>query len=114
MSGRDVHIISYSSEISSFMNSRRNDIVCYRCGQLGHLRFQCMRYKVRLCHHYLKNKQCNVVNCAFAHGEDELREPWQVRCVRVVKQHGKLLCIGCNSSSHTFRRCPSNQQWMVI
>ena len=111
--GRDVHVLSRASDISDFMNTRRATAICYRCGQPGHLRYQCMRYKVRLCSHYTQHKVCPVENCAFAHGEAELRYPWKMRCVRVVKQHGKLLCIGCNSSTHTFRRCPSYQQWFA-
>ena len=45
-------------------------------------------------------------DCSFAHGEHELRSPWISRCVRVVKHGSKLMCIGCNSTEHTFRRCP--------
>jgi hypothetical protein len=29
--------------------------------------------------------------------------------VRVVRQSGRYVCIGCNSLDHTFKRCPHSQ-----
>lgn len=103
--GRDVHVYTTAHAISAFMGGDRSTLVCFRCGQAGHVRFQCLQYKVRLCLHFEKG-DCKDPNCTFAHGQSEMRTPWKARCVRVVKQSGKLVCIGCNSTEHTFRKCP--------
>ena len=88
-------------------------MICFRCGEIGHVRYQCMAYKVRLCWHFERG-HCNDSKCLFAHGEHELRTPWRLRCVRVVKQNGKLVSIGCNSDAHTFRKCPLNRDLIVL
>ena len=103
--GRDVHVYTTAQAIGAFMGGDRSTLVCFRCGQTGHVRFQCLQYKVRLCLHFEKG-ECKDSSCTFAHGAAELRTPWKARCVRVVKQSGKLVCIGCNSTEHTFRKCP--------
>lgn len=105
--GRDVHVITSAHNIGAFIGGDRSSLVCFRCGQKGHVRFQCLQYKVRMCNHFEKG-ECTDPNCSFAHGFAELRTPWKARCVRVVKQSGKLVCIGCNSTEHTFRKCPHN------
>ena len=94
-----------TQDISVFMGGDRSSMICFRCGQTGHVRYQCLQYKVRMCMHYM-NGGCNDHACTFAHGPHELRTPWKIRCVRVVKKGGTLVCIGCNSTDHTFRRCP--------
>ena len=111
--GRDVHVTTTSSQISTFMEIDQHSLVCFRCGQSGHVRNQCLTYKVRLCWHH-ENGKCNDSNCTFAHGVAELRAPWKARCVRVVKQGGNLVCIGCNSTEHTFRRCPLHQDLLLL
>jgi hypothetical protein len=103
--GRDVHVSTTAAAIASFMENDRSAVICYRCGQPGHVRVQCLTYKVRMCYNW-KRGACNDEDCTFAHGESEMRTPWRVRCVRVVKQGNNLVCIGCNSAAHTFRRCP--------
>ena len=103
--GREVHVTTTSHAISTFMSHDRSSYVCFRCGQSGHVRFQCLQFKIRLCMHFAAGN-CTDKNCSFAHGEGELRTPWTSRCVRVVKQAGKLVCIGCNATDHTFRNCP--------
>ena len=103
--GRDVHVLTTSHAISVFMGGDKKNLICFRCGETGHVRFQCLQFKVRLCSHY-DSGECSDSNCTFAHGVGELRTPWKARCVRVVKQAGKLVCIGCNSTEHTFRKCP--------
>ena len=104
-----VHVTTSSQSIGSYMDDSRNqDVICFRCGQQGHVRYQCLTYKVRLCWHHQRG-QCTDPACTFAHGVGELRTPWKPRCVRVVKQGGKLICIGCNSTEHTFRTCPLTQ-----
>ena len=80
-------------------------MICFRCGQSGHVRFQCLQYKVKRCTQYDRG-ECNDKHCTFAHGMHELRTPWKSKCIRVVKKEGKLVCIGCNSTEHTFRKCP--------
>ena len=98
-------MLTTSQAIGAFMGGDRSALVCFRCGQTGHVRFQCLQYKVRPCIHYERG-ECTDRQCTFAHGQEELRTPWKPRCVRVIKQSGKLICIGCNSTEHTFRRCP--------
>lgn len=111
--GREVHVSAHASVISNFMDIDRSNMICFRCGQPGHVRYQCLTYKVRLCWHH-DSGQCNDHNCLFAHGKEELRTPWKQRCVRVVKQNGKLVCIGCNSTEHTFRKCPLHQDLLLL
>ena len=110
---RDVHVKTTARAIASFVDARRAQLVCFRCGQQGHVRYQCMSYKVRMCWNYA-NGECNNPVCQFAHGEHELRTPWRVRCVRVIKHDGQFVSIGCNSTEHTFRRCPIHQDLMFV
>ena len=111
--GREVHVTASSASITSFMDVDRSSMMCFRCGQTGHVRYQCLTYKVRLCWHYAQGN-CNDPACTFAHGEAELRTPWKARCVRVVKHGGQFVCIGCNSEEHTFRKCPLHQDLMLL
>jgi hypothetical protein len=113
MKAREVHMSAASDVISTFMDVDRSSMICFRCGEAGHVRYQCLTYKVRLCWHFESGK-CNDSNCLFAHGQEELRTPWKPRCVRVIKQNGKLVCIGCNSDTHTFRKCPLHQDLLVL
>lgn len=107
-----VHRSVNSRDINAFVNFNRPKTICFRCGEAGHMRAQCLTYKVRLCRHHA-HATCTDPACAYAHGEHELRAPWKVRCVRVVKQNGSLVCIGCNSTSHTFRQCPLHQDVII-
>lgn len=110
---REVHVSAHASVINNFLDSDRKNMICFRCGQSGHARYQCLTYKVRPCWHY-ESGTCQDNNCLFAHGKEELRTPWKQRCVRVVKQNGRLVCIGCNSESHTFRKCPLHQDLLHL
>jgi hypothetical protein len=115
MAQRQVHVVATAQDISSFVDTQRTSLMCFRCGEVGHLRYQCLTYKVRLCWHYSSDRKCpDDTSCSFAHGEEELRTPWKARCVRVVKQGGKLVCIGCNSTEHTFRKCPHHQDLVFL
>ena len=109
----ETHVRVAVSAISSFIDINRSNMICFRCGETGHVRYQCLAYKVRLCWHF-SHAGCTDPACTFAHGESELRTPWKVRCVRVVKHHGEHVCIGCNSSEHTFRKCPIHQDLLLI
>lgn len=111
--GREVHVTSHASVIGAYFETNRTDVMCFRCGQIGHMRSQCLTYKVRLCWHHI-HARCTDPACSFAHGVDELRTPWKPRCVRVVKQGGKLVSIGCNSTTHTFRKCPLTQDVLFL
>ena len=111
--GRDVHVVTTSHTISTVLEGDRSRQICFRCGQPGHVRYQCLSYKVRLCVPH-ESGECNDPNCTFAHGVRELRTPWRIRCVRVVKHEGRLVCIGCNSTEHTFRKCPLHQDLMML
>jgi hypothetical protein len=111
---REVHVSIASHEVGAFVEGDRAAQMCFRCGQAGHMRFQCLTYKVRLCWHHQKG-ECHDRACTFAHGPDELRTPWKQRCVRVVRQpSGQYVCIGCNSTEHTFRRCPHHGDLLLL
>lgn len=110
---RDVHVEVTSSDVCAFVQSDATSLVCFRCGEAGHMRMNCLTYKVRLCWHY-ENGACHDARCTFAHGKEELRTPWKQRCVRVVKHEGHLVCIGCNSRDHTFRKCPLHQDLLQV
>lgn len=106
LGAEEVHLSVTATAISHFINTEQGDVTCFRCGETGHVRYQCMRFRVRLCHHFQAGACKMGTACLFAHGGAELRTPWKPRCVRVVKHDGKLVCIGCNSQEHTFRKCP--------
>lgn len=109
-SGEDVHVSVTTERISAFVNVDRSHLTCFRCGETGHVRFQCLTFRVRLC----DGVSCRGANCTYAHGPQQLRTPWKVRCVRVIKQDGQLICIGCNSSEHTFRKCPLHKDVLLL
>ena len=109
MLAKEVHVTTHSRTVAAFVEQNRCGLICFRCGQQGHVRSQCLTYKIRLCW-YKDARACSDPFCTFAHGREELRSPWRARCVRVVKQTGgNFVCIGCNSSEHTFRKCPLHQ-----
>ena len=103
---KEIHVHTTAHAIGIYMGGDRSNLICYRCGQTGHVRFQCLQYKIRLCQHFERG-ECNERFCSFAHGEGELRTPWKLRCVRVVKLQGKVSCIGCHGVDHTFKKCPN-------
>lgn len=111
--GQEVHVTVAVEDITAFMAPHHKTRVCFRCGEEGHLRAQCLTYKVRLCW-YPTRAECPDVRCTFAHGIADLRTPWKTRCVRVVKQGGELVCIGCQSSEHTFRKCPLHKDMLFL
>ena len=106
-----------TDEVSALMldltKAPRSNLICFRCGETGHVRFQCLTFRVRLCQHHATDT-CNERNCTYAHGVEQLRTPWKARCVRVIKQGGQLVCIGCNSGDHTFRKCPLHQDMILL
>jgi hypothetical protein len=100
--------------------TQRANITCFRCGEQGHYRAECLSWKTKLCFHYPRPHGCREGDsCSYAHNEDELRSPWQFKCVRVVKRKGEIYSLGCHSNKHTFRMCPhiqcvicqSSQHW---
>lgn len=105
---REVHVSVAAQEIASFVESERSETICFRCGERGHVRSVCMTFRTSLCDAF-ENGGCTNDACPKAHGIVQLRTPWKMRCVRVVKQDGQFICIGCNSMTHTFRKCPHNQ-----
>jgi hypothetical protein len=111
--GREVHVTMDAHAITTFVEHHKPGVVCFRCGEKGHVRNQCLTFKTTLCWNGSSDK-CSDPFCTFAHGNDELRSPRQPRCVRVVKQAGNLICIGCNSTTHTFRRCPHQQHDVLL
>ena len=83
----------------------RAEVICFRCGQTSHVKNECMHWKTRLCWHFATGR-CQKSNCPFAHGEHEMREPWMLKCVRIVKTDAGFENIGCSSPHHSFRHCP--------
>ena len=81
---REVHVATGCDEISNFMDVDRSGMICFRCGEPGHVRYQCLTFKVRLCWHHSAGR-CHDAHCPFAHGKEEIRTPWKQRCVRVIK-----------------------------
>ena len=105
MDDKEVHITVTNNDIKKFLQKGHSEPTCFRCGEYGHMKSQCHYYKVRLCIHFERGI-CNKRDCSFAHGEKELRDPWGVRCVKFVKDGDTTYCMGCNSTQHTFRKCP--------
>tara|TARA_B110000008_G_C16916357_1_gene542884 strand:- start:705 stop:1061 length:357 start_codon:yes stop_codon:yes gene_type:complete len=111
--GKKISIVTSSENIKEFMSkipTTRNQITCFRCGSQGHYKSECFHWKTRLCWHFNDNN-CKDTNCAFAHGEHELRTPWLPRCVRIIKKDGVLICLGCKAVGHTFKHCPHSKQY---
>jgi hypothetical protein len=114
---RDIHVTVESKHIANFMELDKSRHICFRCGEVGHVRSQCMHFKIRLCWHFA-NGRCTAPSdkhCPFAHGEEDLRFPWRLRCIRVVRQEGgDFVCVGCNSTTHTFRKCPHSKTLLLL
>ena len=115
--GHDTHLTTTSIAISNFFfECQRQYPLCFRCGQIGHMRQTCFTHKVRLCNDNMRLAgSCSAGDrCTFAHSRDELRTPWKQRCVRVVRQNGYYVCLGCDSSEHTFRKCPLHRDLVFM
>ena len=89
--------------------SKYNIIMCFRCSELGHSTDECLTFKIKLCKHYM-NGWCKLddgrTHCSYAHGEAELRKPWQKKCVRVwSKKNGDACVSGCGKVGHTYTEC---------
>ena len=98
----------YASDVrllSSHPVYDRSDIICFRCGEKRHVKSECLHWKTRICWHY-SNGHCNKVACPFAHGASELRTPWDIRCVRIIKTEHGCVDMGCGSLMHSYRNCP--------
>jgi hypothetical protein len=108
---KEIHATITASTILDFVRKKPTDMVCFRCGELGHTRAQCMTFKVRMCRHMT---ECTRDHCTFAHTEEERRTPSQVRCIRVLKQSGSFIYIGCNATDHTYRKCPFSRNILFV
>jgi hypothetical protein len=87
--------------------TQRANITCFRCGEQGHYRIECLSWRTKLCFHYSRLTGCREGdNCTYAHSEADLRSPWHPKCVRVIKRHGHIFTLGCHSNKHTFKMCP--------
>jgi len=90
---------------------------CFRCLEYGHTSNVCMKYKTRLCIYYKTHGLCkDGYNCVFAHGEDEIRDPNTVTCVKWNKSFldenspkFKWINNGCGGKGHVFENCPKNE-----
>lgn len=73
--GKIVTIITSHVEVQRLCQRQfvvRSHVKCFQCGELGHVRTQCMLWKTRLCWNFM-NGNCRTLKCSFAHGEGELR-----------------------------------------
>lgn len=69
--------------------TERNRVYCYRCGELGHRKSECVHWKTRTCSHF-ENGQCHRESCPFAHGTGELRDPFRRECIPVPQAGNKF------------------------
>lgn len=87
--------------------TQRANITCFRCGEQGHYRAECLSWKTKICFHHPSAHGCREgESCSYAHNEAELRSPWHSKCVRVIKRQGQIYTLGCRSNKHTFKLCP--------
>ena len=109
--GAVVDCVLAASDVRLFASpplSDRDEITCFRCGERNHIKSECLHWKTRLCWHHT-NSYCTKTNCPFAHGEAELRTPWSLRCVRILRTgNGGFVDIGCGGTDHSFRNCPAS------
>ena len=101
----DVIHINVQRQTRSNLTSRQF-ITCFRCGEQGHYRCECMTWKTRHCSHWDRSKCENSLLCPFAHGQRELRFPWVSKCIRIIKRDGGIVKLGCGQLGHTYRTCP--------
>ena len=87
--------------------TQRANITCFRCGEQGHYRAECLSWKTKICFHHPRFHGCREgESCSYAHNYAELRSPWYSKCVRVIKRQGQIYTLGCQSDKHTFKLCP--------
>lgn len=107
--GIDLHRCVSIDTLRTYMSYNiihsRDQITCFRCGERGHVRMECMTWKVRLCTNFSAG-HCTNTECSFAHSAAELRIPWNPKCIRVTKMEGKLVILGCGGDTHTYKNCP--------
>ena len=104
-----VYVDIENSAVQEYMTRNplsRSVITCFRCGQEGHYKSECLQWKTRLCWHHESGDCKDGGFCSFAHGQGELRSPWVPRCMRVIKKDNKIIKIGCMGIGHTYKQCP--------
>lgn len=72
--GVTVYAVVNVQEMKQISVHDRQAVYCYRCGELGHRKSECMHWKTRICSHY-RDGTCIRDVCPFAHGVKELRCP---------------------------------------
>lgn len=87
-------------ETSSTANiTTRQDIRCFRCGELGHFRAYCSTYRVKMCSKHRMGVCKEGVNCMHAHDISQLRQPWLSRSMRADKSgSSSFVHLGCGES----------------
>ena len=106
--GANVDRTLLASDLKAFSipcTTLRRDITCFRCGESGHWKNECLHWRTRMCWH-METSSCTRDDCPFAHSPSQLRTPWNLRCIRIIKVNNVLQNIGCGSISHSFRNCP--------
>jgi len=101
-------IMTSAEDIRAFIASKpssRRQITCFRCGEQGHYKSECLLWKTRMCWNF---RDCTDLSCPFAHLFHEVRKPCLPRCVRVLKQNGHIVQLGCKKVGHTFLNCDQN------
>ena len=106
-----VHAVDAARDTKQFVAQRlwhhAENITCFRCGEMGHYKVNCHRWKIKLCARHASGACGDSAQCSYAHSPSELRRPWMSKCVRVVKAGNTVRILGCGQvGGHTFRMCP--------
>ena len=92
--------------IPPYTTQNQKQIFCHRCGEAGHYRNECFRFKTRICRHFEKGFCRDGSQCPFAHGESEIRNPGIPRCVHVSYDNkGNVQFRGCMEYGHSYENC---------
>ena len=73
--GKTIYATVQTSELKRpDVTGGERGVSCFRCGEFGHRKHECLHWKTRRCTHF-DNGQCFRQACPFAHGAHEVRTP---------------------------------------